>query len=110
MTQLNRNIETIFERVSQLLREARLTIVKKVNQTMVITYFEIGKMIIEEQQAGKERAEYGKQLIVELSNRLTKEFGKGFSVTNIQQMRNFYQSYQNQQTLSANFSLSWHTI
>ena len=69
---------------------------------MVITYFEIGKMIVEEEQKGKERAEYGQQLTRELSQKLSTEFGKGFSVTNIQQMRNFYLIYQKQQTLSVN--------
>lgn len=98
---------TIFDRVSKLLRQAKKSVIKAVNDTMVITYFEIGKMIVEEEQEGKERAEYGKQLIIELSNRLSKEFGKGFSVTNIQQMRNFYLIYQKQQTMSAKFSLSW---
>jgi len=97
----------IFDRISDLLRQARQTVVKAINDTMVITYFEIGKMIVEEEQAGKERAEYGKQLIIDLSKRLSKDFGKGFSVTNIQQMRNFYLIYQKQQTLSAKFSLSW---
>lgn len=97
----------IFDKVSDLLKQARQTVTKSVNNTMVVTYFEIGKMIIEEEQAGKERAEYGKQLIIELSNRLSSDFGKGFSVTNIQQMRNFYLIYQKQQTLSAKFNLSW---
>ena len=54
---------------------------------MVLTYFEIGRMIIEEEQNGKERADYGKQLLSDLSQTLTKEFGKGFSVANLQQMR-----------------------
>jgi len=76
-------------------------------------------MVIVEEQQGKDRAVYGKQLIKELSNILTKEFGKGFSITNIQQMRNFYLVYQIQQTVSAKskyqigqtlsdeFDLSW---
>jgi predicted nuclease of restriction endonuclease-like (RecB) superfamily len=74
---------------------------------MVITYFQIGRMIIEEEQKGKERAKYGLKLTRELSHRLSKEFGKGFSITNIQQMRNFYLIYQKQQTLSVKFNLSW---
>ena len=60
-------------------------------------------MIVEEVQNGKERAEYGKQILKELSDVLTKEFGKGFSVTNIQQMRSFYLAYEKQQTLSDDF-------
>lgn len=74
-------------------------------------------MIIEEEQNGKERADYGKQLLSDLSQTLTKEFGKGFSVTNLQQMRQFYTVYSKQQTLSVKseksqilsreFKLSW---
>lgn len=106
-------------RAIELLHSARQQIVRNVNFIMVQTYFEIGRMIIEEEQNGKERADYGKSLLKELSKVLTKEFGKGFSITNIQQMRNFYLVYQKQQTVSANsvkviqqtvsanFQLSW---
>ena len=68
---------------------------------MIITYFEIGRMIIDDEQHGKERAEYSKETIKNLSKELTKEFGKGYSVTNLQQMRNFFLAYQKQQTLYA---------
>jgi len=88
-----------------LLQTAKQQVVRSVNQTMVITYFEIGRMIVEEEQNGKERADYGKALLKELSNELTKEFGKGFSVTNLQQMKRFFIVYQKQQTLSANSNL-----
>jgi predicted nuclease of restriction endonuclease-like (RecB) superfamily len=74
-------------------------------------------MIVEEEQNGKERAEYGKQILKELSKRLSTEFGKGFSVTNLQQMKIFYNVYGKQQTVSAksenatvqnnNLQLSW---
>ncbi len=97
----------IFDRISDLLKAARQSVVQTVNTTMVITYFQIGKIIIEEEQAGKERAEYSIQLIKELSARLIKEFGKGFSVTNIKQMRSFYLTYSKGQTLSDEFKLSW---
>ena len=107
MSKIEKSTFNIYDRVSDLLRQARQAVVQTVNNTMVVTYFEIGKMIVKEEQAGRERAEYGKQLIVELSKRLSKEFGKGFSITNIQQMRNFYLIYQNQQTVSANFKLNW---
>ncbi len=105
------------EKISSLLIEARKRVLQTVNHTMVLTYFEIGRMIIEEEQNGKERAGYGKQLLAELSNNLNNEFGKGFSVTNLQQMRQFYLIYSKQQTLSVKsekgqtqpteFNLSW---
>lgn len=106
-----------YKKVLNLLKEARESVVRTVNNTMVYTYLEIGRMIIEEEQNGNERAEYGKQILKELSNRLSTEFGKGFSVTNLQQMKNFYNIYGKQQTVSAksengivlnnNFQLSW---
>lgn len=103
--ELSRN--NLIEKISELLKNARNKVVATLNQAMVLTYYEIGRMIVEEEQNGKERADYGKQLIGDISKKLTKEFGKGFSITNIQQMRNFYLIYQNQQTLSVNFNLSW---
>jgi len=106
-----------YNRVSNLLKEARESVVRTVNNTMVFTYLEIGRMIVNEEQNGKQRAEYGKQIIKELSSRLSTEFGKGFSVTNLQQMKNFYNIYGKQQTVSVksedgivqnnNFQLSW---
>ena len=118
MRKKDRNIQTAFyNKVANLLKEARKNVVQTVNKTMVYTYFEIGRMIVEEEQNGQERAEYGKQILKELSKRLTSEFGKGFSVTNLQQMKNFYSVYGKQQTLSAksdnvtkkniDFQLSW---
>lgn len=109
----------LFSKVVELLHSARKQVVLSVNQTMVFSYYQIGRMIVEEEQEGKDRAEYGKSLLKELSIVLTKEFGKGFSLTNIQQMRNFYLIYQKEQTLSAKsnseiqqtlsvkFELSW---
>ena len=67
---------------------------------MVVTYYEIGRMIVGEEQLGKERAEYGKGILNELSKTLTLEFRKGFSVTNLKQMRYFYLIYQKGQKLS----------
>ena len=88
-----------YKKVLNLLKEARESVVRTVNNTMVYTYLEIGRMIIEEEQNGNERAEYGKQILKELSNRLSTEFGKGFSVTNLQQMKNFYNIYGKRQCL-----------
>ena len=107
MNGIEKSVENFYNKVKELLKQARTTVVLTVNKTMVITYFEIGKMIVDEEQKGNERAKYGQQLTRELSQRLSKEFGKGFSVTNIQQMRNFYLIYQKQQTLSVKFNLSW---
>ena len=97
----------IYEEIRGLLKSARKNIVLTINSTMAKTYFLIGKRIVEEEQNGEKRAEYGKKLIKELSKKLTKEFGKGFSERNLEQMRKFYLAYSIPQTLSAEFRLSW---
>lgn len=86
--------------IVNLLQSARAKVVRSVNQTMVFTYFEIGKMIVEEEQDGKKRADYGKAILKGLSTVLSKEFGKGFSVDNLENMRKFYLAYQKSETLS----------
>jgi len=91
------------QRISLLLTEARGRIVQSVNHTMVMTYYEIGRMIVHEEQNGNERADYGKQLIKTLSIKLMADFGKGFSQRNLEQMRQFYLVYSKAQTLSAEF-------
>ena len=97
----------IYEEIHDLLYKARENIVSNINSTMTKTYFLIGKRIVEEEQNGNKRAEYGKNLIKILSKKLTKEFGKGFSETNLEQMRKFFKVYGIPQTLSEEFQLSW---
>lgn len=99
--------ENIYKKVADLLSQARKSVLQSVNQTMVYTYYGIGKMIVEEEQGGSVRADYGKQIIKDLSDRLTADFGKGFSKRNIEQMRQFYLTYSKTQTVSAEFKLSW---
>ena len=106
MTKLSKNNE-LYVKIAELLQMAKQTVVRSVNQTMVCTYFEIGRMIVEDEQEGKHRAAYGKQVLKELSKRLAKEFGKGFSVDNLQNMRHFYQHFSIYETTSRKFELSW---
>jgi predicted nuclease of restriction endonuclease-like (RecB) superfamily len=92
--------------VSDVLVEARKSAKTAVNLSMVYAYFEIGRMIVEEEQHGANRAAYGTQLLKELSTYLTGIYGRGFSVTNLKQMRQFYLIYANDQigqTLSDQF-------
>jgi hypothetical protein len=84
---------SFIRQVVDLLQSARQQVVRTVNQTMVLTYYEMGRMIVEEEQNGKNRAEYGKQLLKGLSDKLTQEFGKGFSLVNIENIRKFYFVY-----------------
>jgi len=85
----------IYEKICNLLNKSRESIISSVNSTMTKTYYLIGKWFVEEEQNGNERAEYGKNLIKELSEKLLKKFGKGFSERNLEQMRMFYIKYSN---------------
>ncbi len=97
--------EGTYERIRAILSDARARTYRAINTAMVTAYWEIGRTIVEQEQQGKERAEYGKGLLVELSQRLTAEFGRGFDRTNLQQMRAFYLAYQNCDALR--HELSW---
>ncbi|MEO8533488.1 MAG: DUF1016 N-terminal domain-containing protein [Flavobacterium sp.] len=91
----------IFQQVVALLQNARQEVLGAVNSTMRITYSEIGRIIVKEEQYGNDRAEYGKQLLKRLSQQLTKEFGKGFSVDNLQNMRKLYLVYSISEIVSS---------
>lgn len=106
MSQLTEH-NKLYSKIADLLKTARQNVARTVNQTMVYTYYEIGQMIVEEEQHGEQRAAYGKQLLKELSKKLTAEFGKGFSERNLEQMRQLYLIYPISQTISAKFTLSW---
>lgn len=97
----------LYSKIAELLSVARKNVIVNVNRTMVYTYFEIGRMIVEDEQNGARRAEYGKRILKELSKKLITDFGKGFSERNLEQMRNFYLSYSISQKASAEFNLSW---
>ena len=90
----------LFQQVVELLQNARHQVLRTVNSTMICTYFEIGRMIVEEEQSGKDRAEYGKQILKGLSDELKKEFGKGFSTDNLENMRKFYLAYSISESLT----------
>ncbi len=98
MTEVVREIKTVLE-------GARANIAREVNNELLNSYWNIGRIICEYEQSAPNRADYGKQTLKALSKALTQEFGKGFSVSNMQFMRRFYQTYQIQQTVSV--KLSW---
>lgn len=82
--------DDLYHNIRQIVSTARKNAYRAVNFAMVEAYWNIGKLIVEEEQKGEKRAEYGKYLIKDLSQRLTKEFGKGFSVANLRNFRQFY--------------------
>ena len=92
--------------IKQLLEEARKQVVRQVNTTMLKTYFEIGRRIVEQEQKGEAQAGYGNYLIAELSKSLSASFGKGYSKRNIELMRQFYLTYKITQSPISQ-SLSW---
>jgi len=83
----------LFSKIFEILENARRNVVQNINHTMVMSYFEIGKAIVEEEQSGNNRASYGKTTLKNLSGKLQSEFGKGFSVDNLENMRKFYITY-----------------
>ena len=97
--------QDVYNNIKQLMDQARNRVSREVNNILIQTYWEIGRIIVEDEQDNLERAEYGKKLILDLSKRLTKEYGKGFSRANLQNMRNFYLLYPICQTLSG--KLNW---
>ena len=97
----------IYQEIKELLYGAKNRVYQTINTTMTETYFQIGKRIVEEEQGGETRAEYGSALLKNLSSELIKEFGKGYSEQNLKNMRQFYLIYQKRQTVSSEFKLSW---
>ena len=95
----------IIDDIRNLLINSRIQIQQSVNSVMVQTYWHIGRIIVEDEQNGELRAEYGKKQLELISNSLTQEFGKGFDTTNLRNMRRFYLTFPIQETLS--LKLSW---
>ena len=103
----------LFLSIKQLIQQAQTQVVQNVNSTMVFTYFHIGRMIVEYEQNGKIRADYAKETLKILSDKLTYQFGKGYSIDNLERIRKFYLIYNNRISASVMrkfkipFSLSW---
>ncbi len=88
----------LFGRVVDILEEARSHVARTVNSAMVAAYWLIGREIVEEEQKGQKRAEYGKAVVEDLSRRLTGRYGKGYSAASLWSMRQFYQTYLDRST------------
>ncbi|MBQ6926673.1 MAG: DUF1016 family protein [Oscillospiraceae bacterium] len=102
---IDQDIKLVVHEIGDLLAAARSNVARQVNNELLSTYWNIGRIIAEYEQTVPERADYGKQTLKELSKALTAEFGKGFSRANLQNMRSFYLTYEKCQTLSG--KLSW---
>lgn len=97
--------DDLYVKVAELISAARQQVRTTVNQAMVMTYWQIGQMIVEDEQAGSEKAEYGKAVLKDLSERLTRRFGKGFDTSNLRHMRRFYTTFPIRDALRPD--LSW---
>ncbi|MCC2876732.1 PDDEXK nuclease domain-containing protein [Enterocloster sp. OA13] len=96
--------QQFYEQIKRILSEARNKVYQTANFAMVEAYWNIGKSIVE-QQGGEEKAEYGVRLIAELSKQMTTDFGKGFTVANLKNMRQFYLTFPKSYALRS--ELSW---
>ena len=105
----NHREDALYSQIASILEQNRKSVAVAVNTAMVRTYYEIGRSIVENEQKGNIRAEYGKEVLKNLSARLTANYGKGFSQRNLEQMRQFFLIYSKEisQTVSAEFTLSY---
>ncbi len=84
----------LYTEVARIIAEAKITAFRSTNTVLLKMYWEIGKLIIEDEQKGKSRAEYGKTVLKNLANQLSLEFGKGFDDSNLRNMRNFFLAFE----------------
>jgi predicted nuclease of restriction endonuclease-like (RecB) superfamily len=91
----------LFENIRNVIADTQLAVVRNINQAMIIAYFQIGRMIVEDEQQGNQRADYAKETLFRLSIALNDEFGRGYSVSNLEYMRSFYVTYRNRISQSA---------
>ena len=102
---LSPSFESFYDRIKEILETARNRVYRKANYEMVLAYWQLGNAIVEEEQIGKTRAEYGKHLLKNLAARLTVDFGKSFDESNLRNMRKFYLIFPKRDALRP--ELSW---
>jgi hypothetical protein len=105
MSDVSKKWEVVYKDIRTILDKARSESLRTVNFVMVQAYWNIGRVIVEEEQKGKNRAEYGKMLIAELSKKLSIEYGRGFDQRNLWYMKSFYTRFQKVNALRA--ELTW---
>ena len=99
------SIEKLYDDIKHIIEEGKNNAYRAINFAMVQTYWHIGKLIVETEQSGKQRAEYGKELIGTLAKKLSVEYGKGFNSSNLWYMRQFYTTFEKLHALRG--ELSW---
>ena len=112
MSNIVSNEKTFYTEISEILSQSRISTYRAINTVMVQTYWQIGKRIVEQEQLGQNRANYGDYLITNLSRHLTATFGKGFSEANLKNIRQFYVVFPdfNQLATHCVANLTWSNI
>ncbi|MDZ7922599.1 MAG: PDDEXK nuclease domain-containing protein [Marinagarivorans sp.] len=100
-----RTMDSLYAAIAHILQQAQTQVRQSVNSAMVQAYWQVGRLIVEDEQQGQARAEYGKAQLSQLAEKLTITFGKGFDVTNLRNMRRFYLAFEKRETVS--LELSW---
>ena len=103
-------IDALSDRIAKLMAEARNKVATAVNTAMVYTYYEIGRYIVEDEQEGEYRAKYGKQVLMELSARLTEKLGKGWSAEHLRLIRNFYLMYSSSKIQTTGLEIQTNSV
>lgn len=85
--------DSLFQSVKEIIKQSREKVFRIANFTLLLTYWQIGKLIVDDEQKGKERATYGSYILKNFSKKLTLEFGKCFDESNLRNMRSFYQAF-----------------
>lgn len=105
LNKINKQSQDIYFRIKKIIETARGNIARSINAEMALAYWQIGKVIVEEEQRGKPRAGYGEQILKKISVKLTADFGKGFDESNLRNIRYFYLCYPKRDALR--HELSW---
>lgn len=85
--------DSLYQSVKEIVTQSREKVFRMANSTLLLTYWQIGQLIVEDEQKGNERATYGSYTLKNLSKKMTLEFGKGFDESNLRNMRSFYQAF-----------------
>jgi predicted nuclease of restriction endonuclease-like (RecB) superfamily len=103
----NQSVDKLYKQISGMLEYAKSKILQEANERLIESNFRIGKTIVEEEQSGTEKAEYGAGVMHNLSTKLTTQYGRGYSVDTLERIRKFYLEYKHFDGDLRKLKLSW---